>query len=99
MEKTLKEAVKWSLVKWNYIYNNNGSEKGLIEANTELASLKYECGLCEMFDNSTTPCAKCPLVINGKVCRDIPHPWIAWYIHKTKDDAKAVLDLIKAIKI
>lgn len=91
---TKKEAKRLSILKWEYIIAQDGSEDELIEAIPELVELISNCGYCEkyvaLFDN----CPKCPLTIIEANCCEYTHPFYKWFHTRTKENAQAVLDLI-----
>lgn len=46
---TKKQAKELCIKKWEYIVNNNGSDKGLINEIPELENLACECAYCELY--------------------------------------------------
>jgi len=108
----LKEAIRFSIIKWERIYSNNGvdeggewtynydgRDEGLLKDHPEFANMLYECGLCELYYNKDSNCHGCPLVICGKACYNKNHPWYNWRYNQTKENSKIILNLVKSIKI
>lgn len=100
---TLKEAKRLSLLKWEFIVNNGG-DFGLgkmITEQPELKSLNNNCGFCERAAQKFGGCqdkSNCPLWVGNLACPDTGHPWDTWRDISTRENAEAVLDLIKAVK-
>ncbi len=100
---TLQEAYELVLNKWEYIVNNNGSIEGLNDALPELKHLISRCGYCDYFlakNDNKAACYNCPLNTKPKIYDDFiccmpNHPWMIWFESKTKENAEAMLDLIK----
>lgn len=108
MKLTKKEAVELSIKKWEFLVEN--PEGDPLDKYPELEELIAKCGLCEKYFNTTTlklsVCGRCP--IRPKVkdydgvgcgCLQTKHPWNRWMDYPTSENAQAVLDLIKSIKI
>lgn len=99
MKLTKKEAKRLSILKWEYIVENNGSDDRLIEEYPELDELTGNCGYCEIYnpfsENRITDngCSPCPLVVNKHPCTTTV--WYVWIRKRNKKNAQAVLDLIK----
>ncbi len=103
MKLTKKKAIELSILKWEWIVKNDGSEKGLIDAIPELEKLKAHCGLCELYveDNTIRYCYGCPICPKkwyNLGCMKSGHKWYIWSNNPTKENAQKVLDLIKSIK-
>jgi len=45
---SFETAKRLSIIKWEYIVNNNGSNDLLLKVHPELASLRASCGFCEL---------------------------------------------------
>lgn len=95
--KLFKEAKILAIIKWTYIVNNNGSERGLLEAHPELKHLNGYCGFCELIiEKYHGKCKKCVLYKKdiGKCGSGDNHPYTIWHYNNTTKAAQAVLDLI-----
>ena len=46
---TKKRAIRLSILKWEWIVENDGCQNGLSKHIPELAKLKSHCGLCELY--------------------------------------------------
>ena len=44
---TKQEAIRLSLIKWEYIVKYDGTDKGLLFTHPELKNLPSNCGLCD----------------------------------------------------
>ena len=109
---TKQEAIKLSLIKWEYIVNNDGSIGGLTDHHPELDNLLGLCGLCEYYEdlailsnisdefslNRKTKCSFCDLAKLNTSCFDDDSYFQIWNRHRTKENAQDVLNLIKQIK-
>jgi hypothetical protein len=100
-----QERYNYTILKWRYIVNNNGSEDGLIEAYPELLNFNSYCSYCEFF--ICKGCVGCPLnLLKEKypvyrmtdmvtcACREVSHPFNVWVYNKNTKNAQAVFNLI-----
>jgi hypothetical protein len=109
MKLTKKKAVELSIKKWEWIVENNGkiNYDKLFKDLPELEGLLAQCGLCQLYVKDICIekwCEGCPIDIaergnasHGCFAKD--HPWNTWRKYGTKENAQAVLDLIKSIKV
>lgn len=107
---TKKQAVELSIKKWEYIVSNKGhyNSDELDYAIPELKKVKFHCGLCEKYliNDDYYDCVKCPLFIEYENpnydqlgCTQTEHPFNIWIDDESIENAQAVLDLIKSIKV
>jgi len=89
MKLTRKKAFELSIKKWELIVENDG--KNLDVWPKDLDSIMSHCGLCQFYG-----CKDCPLNLDGLCCVNWPHPWSIWRNDQTKENAQAVLELIKS---
>ena len=105
---TKKHAIELSILKWEFIVENNGSSFGLIEIYPELKSLMSYCGLCHKYNNKLggkfNSCYGCPLVMinnnynyNECGCSQREHLYRNWFYDRTKVNAQKLLDFLKII--
>ncbi len=109
MRLTKKKAKELSIKKWGYAVKNGGkiNVDHLRVDVPELKHLLHECGYCQIYfyDETKTisSCGKCPIRpkikdyddLNESGCEQSKHPHRIWWLEKTKENARAVLDLIK----
>ena len=107
MKLTKAKAKELSIKKWEYIVGNGGREEGLYNVYPEMKLLKCGCALCERFILTQSKrfgsCFECPIRPKLKEYDDLEwsgclqdlHPYSTWLGHGTKENAQAVLDLIK----
>lgn len=103
---TKKEAKRLSVLKWQYIVDNDGIEYGVHFKVEGLLGLQSNCGLCDKYQDTASKslkyCAKCPIRLKVKDyssigntgCWQDSHPYKIWSYNATKENAQAVLDLI-----
>ena len=101
---TPEEAKELAIKKWQYIANNNGDDRGLVDALPELGGLLNDCSYCDIYLNVSPGCAGCPLKEIGQRCLDRSSAYQRWaFAYNTKDTermkvhARDVLELIKSI--
>lgn len=94
-----RELKYWALLKWRYIVQNDGELYGLVSRYPELRLFKSQCSYCSHFlDNGG--CYECPLGLDGiGICNRLYHPYDIWRLNRTPQNAQALLDLIKSIKV
>jgi hypothetical protein len=104
---TKKKAKELCILKWEYIVNNNGSYNGLLNKYPELTNLINDCAYCELYydtkNKKLNNCAKCPIKLKTEYynsfydvsCQQTNHLYYAWYKKQTKENAEAILNLIK----
>jgi hypothetical protein len=92
-----RELKYWALLKWRYIVQNNGSEIRLLNVYPYLVNFKFRCSYCNIYNNYK--CYTCPVNVNNQNCLHNKHPYTTWLWYNNKENAQAVLDIIKAIKV
>jgi hypothetical protein len=104
MKLTRKEAFRLSILKWEYIVENDGQD--VIPGEVESLDMIGNCALCEKYLHTTDTvlrqCAECPIrpdikdydELGGMGCRQEVHPFQIW--DYTKETAIKVLELIKS---
>jgi len=92
---TLQEAYELCIIKWEAIVENNGIKPSQIKGLEILENSICDCGYCHYYNS----CSDCPLLINeiGDCC-ELDHPWTIWLNNQTKENAQAVLQLIRDTK-
>ena len=96
---------KHAILKWQYIYDNDGDISGLLNKYPELDDYIYGCSYCNIYTKiKNSICIKCPisffdeLKINTKhipACNFYQHPYYNWYICSTKENARWMLRIVK----
>ena len=104
---TNREAKRLAILKWEYIVECDGSDKLITSDLPELNKLEAQCSYCEMFNNivyfnrsdkKRMYCKLCPIRRGYITCMNKESIHAKWYLNKTKENAQAVLDLIKTSK-
>ena len=106
MKLTKRQAKALSIKKWEFIVKNGG-DPHLKRLPIEVRDLRAHCGYCEKYftlhgaSSVRSVCGKCPLVKNEDLnaidsgCVQPGHPYAIWASSSTKENAQAVLDLIR----
>lgn len=99
---TPEEAKELAIKKWQYIVNNNGDDRGLINAISDLAHLLNECAYCQLYLYFDRSCSGCPLNIIGQNClKDdtFYRKWVdAWHRNDTENMKKHAIEVLELIK-
>jgi hypothetical protein len=98
----IKRAFQLTVMKWNWIVNNNGIAdiSSMINKVPTLNTLQSKNGLCDLYWlNSDNPCKGCPLLLDKDDittnCSNSHHPYSIWFTDRSKDNAKQMLKFVK----
>ena len=101
MKLTRKQAFELSIRKWEALARGENIPEYILEM-----SMMGYCGLCEKYFNRGAKgcymgCKKCPICpeteeVDDFGCHQPSHPFKAWAVKGTNENAQKVLDLIKS---
>lgn len=94
--RPIKELKRLAILKWEYLVEKPKSGNIIKDVIPRLAKELYACSFCTEFYNRRE-CIGCPVRVKDTPCYREGHPFNKYLSYRTKANAQAVLNLIKAI--
>jgi hypothetical protein len=93
--RPIKELKRLAILKWEYLVLCPKGTENIKVVIPELGEEWYACSFCTDFYR--LECEGCPVKVKEIPCYKWDHPFNKFINYRTKKNAQAVLDLIKAI--